>query len=229
MRIIIFDTETTGLSPAKGHRVIEVGAVEMINRRLTGKTFHYYLHPDREIDPGAQAVHGITLDFLADKPRFHEIAKELVAFFEDAAWVIHNAPFDLGFMDAEFRKIKDKSWEKLRDKTEIIDTLKMARQMHPGQRNNLDALCKRYGINNTHREKHGALLDSEILADVYRTMTGGQDALALDNAEASQATPAVAGKASVATEMTGVVIKANDEELKAHKAMRALWTKESDA
>lgn len=219
MRFIILDTETTGLSPQQDHRIIEVGAIEMVNRRLTGRTFHTYIHPDRNIDPGAQAVHGITLDFLKDKPRFPDIAAELRAFVSDAAWVIHNAPFDLGFLDHEFKRMKDKHWSGLRESVDIIDTLIMARKMHPGQRNNLDALCKRYGVDNQHREKHGALLDAEILAEVYLQMTGGQDTLVLEEAVSPTAVssdlmPAIINKAN-----TGIVIKATEEELAQHDAM----------
>lgn len=223
MRLIILDTETTGLSPQQGHRIVEVGVIEMVNRRLTGRTFHYYLHPDRNIDPGAQAVHGITLEFLKDKPRFPDIAKDLKEFVQDAAWVIHNAPFDLGFLDHEFKRMKDKTWEKVRSGCEIIDTLPMARKMHPGQRNNLDALCKRYGVNNQHREKHGALLDAEILADVYLLMTGGQDTFMLD--EASEvASPITTVDVNSPREkiQSGVVIHATAEELGAHEAMMKL-------
>ena len=220
MRIIILDTETTGLSPQQGHRIIEVGVVEMVNRRLTGKTFHFYLHPDRNIDPGAQAVHGITLEFLKDKPRFPEIAQALKEFVQDAAWVIHNAPFDLGFLDHEFKRIKDKTWEKLRDDCEVIDTLPMARKMHPGQRNNLDALCKRYGVNNQHREKHGALMDAEILAEVYLQMTGGQDTFVLDEPTAPTAANTTVDVNLPSEKIqSGVVLYANAEELAAHEAM----------
>lgn len=180
MRQIILDTETTGLSPAAGHRVIEIGALEMVNRRLTGKSFHYYLQPDRAIDPGAQAVHGITAEFLADKPRFAEIVEGLLAFIKDAELIIHNAPFDLGFLDAELARVSPKYGVVEDHSGEVIDTLALARSLHPGQKNSLDALCKRYGVDNTKRALHGALLDSEILADVYLTMTGGQDDLSWD-------------------------------------------------
>lgn len=224
MRHIIFDTETTGLSPAQNHRVIEIGAIEMVNRRLTGRSFHYYLHPDRNIDPGAQAVHGITLEFLKDKPRFVDIADELKSFLHDAVWIIHNAPFDLGFLDHEFNLIKDPIWQGLRNRSEVIDTLSMARKMHPGQRNNLDALCKRYGVNNQHREKHGALLDSEILAEVYLLMTGGQDALILDEPTIAppKNTSVNVNAAKIGEVNSGIVIAATAEELAAHEAMMAL-------
>ncbi len=173
MRQIVLDTETTGLNPKEGHRIIEVGCVELINRRLTENRFHIYLNPGREIDQGAIEVHGITNEFLADKPRFEDIQNDLLAFITDAELIIHNAPFDVGFLNYELTKAgrKDISIEQV---CTILDTLVMAREKHPGQRNSLDALCKRYGIDNTHRTLHGALLDAEILADVFLLMTGGQ-------------------------------------------------------
>lgn len=179
MRQIILDTETTGLSPQQGHRIIEIGCLEMINRRLTGRSFHYYLQPDRAIDPGATNVHGITNAFLKNKPRFADIVSEFKDFIEAAELIIHNAPFDLGFLNSEFARLND-PWENVEGYFKIVDTLAMARQKHPGQRNNLDALCKRYGVDNQHREKHGALLDAEILAKVYLHMTGGQETLVFE-------------------------------------------------
>lgn len=180
-RQIVLDTETTGLEPSQGHRIIEIGCVELIGRRQTGNNFHVYLQPDREIDEAAIEVHGITNEFLADKPRFEDVAEEFVEYLRDAEVIIHNAPFDVGFMDAEFSRLP----EKLTTASfcQITDTLVMAREMHPGQRNSLDALCGRYDIDNAHRTKHGALLDSEILADVYLAMTGGQKALTLESEE----------------------------------------------
>ncbi|OUS23624.1 DNA polymerase III subunit epsilon [Gammaproteobacteria bacterium 45_16_T64] len=182
MRQIVLDTETTGLEPSEGHRIIEIGCVEVVDRRLTGNTYHQYLNPDRAIDDGAIEVHGITNEFLVDKPRFNEVAGAFLDFIKDSQLVIHNAPFDVGFMDHEFaicdRNFRTK-YGKTKDYATVLDTLLLARKMHPGQRNSLDALCKRYEINNTHRELHGALLDSEILADVYLAMTGGQTALIL--------------------------------------------------
>jgi len=180
VRQIVLDTETTGLSPQQGHRVIEIGCVELLNRRLTGKTFHTYLEPDRKVDEGAVRVHGITNAFLAGKPRFAEIAAQFKAFIQGAELIIHNASFDVGFLENEFKLIKDKGWRKLENHCSILDTLLLAREKHPGQRNNLDALCKRYNVNNQHRDKHGALLDATILADVYLFMTGGQNTLTLD-------------------------------------------------
>ncbi|MCB1737177.1 MAG: DNA polymerase III subunit epsilon [Gammaproteobacteria bacterium] len=186
MRQIVCDTETTGLEHADGHRIIEIGAVEVVNRRPTGRTYHQYLQPDRKIDAGAIEVHGITNEFLKDKPRFADVVDEFLAFFDGAELVIHNAPFDVGFFNAELARLNG-GLGRIDERCSILDTLAMARQMHPGQRNTLDALCKRYGIDNSHRDLHGALLDSEILADVYLAMTGGQVDLSLDgDGDASQ-------------------------------------------
>lgn len=175
MRQIFLDTETTGLYHTQGHRVIEVAAIEVVNRRLTKHHFHYYLNPDREIDQGAQEVHGISSEFLQDKPRFADIAHELIAFIADAELIMHNAPFDVGFLNNELGLIGQQSIEAVTAK--ITDTLKIAKEMRPGQRNNLDALCKHFGINNSKRTLHGALLDAELLAEVYMAMTRGQDSL----------------------------------------------------
>lgn len=178
MRQIILDTETTGLEPTQGHKIIEIGCVEMINRRLTGKHFHVYINPQREIDDGAIEVHGITNEFLQDKPLFKDIAKEFIDYVKDSELIIHNAPFDIGFLDHELKSLPD-DLGIMSDYCSVLDTLVLARQMHPGQKNSLDALCKRYFIDNSHRELHGALLDSEILAEVYLGMTGGQSDLTL--------------------------------------------------
>jgi len=180
MRQIILDTETTGLEPSDGHRIIEIGCVELLNRRITGNTYHQYIQPDRIIDAGAREVHGITDQFLADKPRFADIAEEFFTFIRGAELIIHNAPFDVGFINHEFTLL-GKSMAPLSNHCKIVDTLAIARRLHPGQRNNLDALCKRYQIDNSQRELHGALLDAEILADVYLAMTGGQATLSLDS------------------------------------------------
>ncbi|MFZ3155107.1 DNA polymerase III subunit epsilon [Pseudomonas sp.] len=179
MRSVVLDTETTGMPVADGHRIIEIGCVELIGRRLTGRHFHVYLQPDREIDEGAIAVHGITNEALKDKPRFKEIADEFFEFIKGAQLIIHNAAFDLGFINNEFALIKQDERADISEHCSILDTLMMARERHPGQRNNLDALCKRYGVDNSGRDLHGALLDAEILADVYLTMTGGQTNLSL--------------------------------------------------
>ena len=179
MRQIVLDTETTGLEPQQGHRIIEIGCVEMVDRRLTGNNFHQYLQPDREIDQAAIEVHGITNEFLEDKPRFSDVVDDFMNYIKGAELIIHNAPFDVGFIEHELRQLKQ-GWQDLKTYCEVIDTLVMAKKLHPGQRNSLDALCKRYTIDNSHRELHGALLDAEILADVYLEMTGGQTALFLE-------------------------------------------------
>ena len=179
MRQIILDTETTGLDPAHGHRIIEIGGVELVSRRLTGRHYHQYLQPDREVEAGAFEVHGISNEFLADKPRFGDVVHEFLAFIKGAELIIHNAPFDTGFIDAELGALKQ-AHGKVTDYCKVVDTLAMARQLHPGQKNSLDALCRRYSIDNSQRDLHGALLDAEILADVYLAMTGGQATLSLD-------------------------------------------------
>lgn len=179
MRQIVLDTETTGLEAQDGHRIIEIGCVELLNRRLTPNRFHYYLNPDRQIDQGAIEVHGISNESLLDKPRFHDIADDLLGYLQGAELIIHNAPFDVGFIDAEFKRLNAR-WQGIASHCRITDTLQMARRLHPGQKNNLDALCKRYTVDNSQRELHGALLDAEILAEVYLAMTGGQTTLGLD-------------------------------------------------
>ena len=176
MRQIILDTETTGLETSQGHKVIEIGAIEMVSRRKTGNTLHFYLNPEREIDEAAVEVHGITSDKLADKPCFNEKAEELLEFLKGAELIIHNAPFDVGFLNYEFEEA-GYGGKVIEDYCQVFDMLVLARRMHPGQKNNLDALCKRYGVDNSQRIFHGALLDAEILADVYLKMTGGQTTL----------------------------------------------------
>ena len=178
MRQIVLDTETTGLEVEQGHRIIEIGCVELNERELTGRHYHVYINPEREVDDGAMEVHGITNEFLADKPLFADIAGEFIEFIRGAELVIHNAPFDVGFMDHEFSLLKGES-PRTKDLCRVTDSLKLARNKHPGQKNNLDVLCRRYGIDNSNRELHGALLDAEILALVYLAMTGGQTALSL--------------------------------------------------
>ena len=178
MRQIVLDTETTGIDPSEGHRIIEIGCVELMERQLTGRNYHVYINPEREVEAEAITVHGITNEFLQDKPKFAEIADEFFEFIKGAELVIHNAAFDIGFMDAEFARIKPV--RKTADYCGVVDSLAIARAKHPGQKNNLNALCKRYGVDNSDRELHGALLDAEILADVYLLLTGGQTALSLD-------------------------------------------------
>lgn len=182
MRQIVLDTETTGLDPKDGHRIIEIGCVELINRRLTGNDFHQYLQPDRAVDEGAVEVHGITNEFLADKPRMQDIANTFLDYVRGAELIIHNAPFDVGFINHELQLLGS-DWGNLEDIAQVTDSLVMAREMHPGQRNSLDALCKRYEVDNSSREYHGALLDARILAEVYLAMTGGQATLMLDEEE----------------------------------------------
>jgi len=179
MRQIVLDTETTGLNPRTGDRVIEIGCVELVNRTLTGNNFHVYINPERESDEGALAVHGLTTEFLSTKPKFHEIAQDLRDYIQGAEVIIHNAPFDLGFLNHEFQRLGLPSF--VSHCSGVIDTLVNAKEMHPGKRNSLDALCDRYGVSNAHRKLHGALLDSELLADVYLSMTRGQNSLSMEH------------------------------------------------
>lgn len=217
MRQIVLDTETTGIDPRQGHRIIEIGCVELVNRRLTGNHYHQYVNPVREIEAEAIEVHGITNEFLADKPLFKDIAKDFVDFIRGAELVIHNAPFDVGFMDHEFN-LNRYPQEKTADMCSVLDTLVLARQLHPGQKNNLDALCKRYGIDNSHRELHGALLDSEILADVYLMMTGGQTDLNLSgHGSAGQGNQSEPIRRLSSDRKPLKVVKATADELKQHE------------
>ncbi len=233
-RQVVLDTETTGLNPEEGHRIIEIGCVELVNRRLTRNRFHVYLNPDRVIDDGAIEVHGITNEFLRDKPRFEDIVDDFTAFIQDAELVIHNAPFDVGFINHEFSLLKS-STLRVEDYSLVFDTLTFARKKHPGQRNSLDALCKRYSIDNSHRELHGALLDAEILADVFLLMTGGQFSL-LDEDEKEQE---AAGSGEI-RRIDGdrprlKVISCSEDELAAHQLRleaiskaggQCLWSRE---
>ena len=221
MRQIILDTETTGLEAERGHRIIEIGCLEIVNRRTTGRSFHRYLNPERDIDEGAQAVHGISRAQLEHEPKFREIAAELIEFIAGAELVIHNAAFDVGFLDAEFKRLEGEK-RRTADLCRILDTLGLARSLHPGQRNSLDALCKRYSIDNSGRDLHGALLDAQLLADVYLAMTGGQSALALHEDTGSRRNPDVAqtaeqrGWARPAEQL--VVLQPSADELIAHEA-----------
>lgn len=216
-RLIVLDTETTGLNPQEGHRIIEIGCVELVNRRLTGKRFHTYINPERIIDDGAIEVHGITNQFLEDKPSFADIVKDFIAFIQGAELVIHNAPFDVGFINYEFSRLNNQTGT-VTDYSKVFDTLAYARKKHPGQRNSLDALCKRYGIDNSHRDLHGALLDAEILADVFLLMTGGQSSL-LDEVQ-GRAVGAAANsevKYLSADRPALKVIRCTEQELNAHQ------------
>jgi DNA polymerase-3 subunit epsilon len=239
MRQVVVDTETTGLAPEEGHRVIEIGCVELLNRRLTSRRFHHYLQPDRVIDAAAMEVHGISDAFLADKPRFHDLADEFLNFIDGAELVIHNAPFDVGFLDHELGLL-DPPRGQVMDRCTVLDTLALARELHPGQRNSLDALCKRYEVDNSHRDLHGALLDAEILADVYLCMTGGQTLLDLGGADAG-GDPAreAGGRSSGQPRPSTRVVRASDAELAAHERTldaidaasegRCLWRREDAA
>jgi DNA polymerase-3 subunit epsilon len=235
MRQIVLDTETTGLEAERGHRIIEIGCVELVNRRHSGRHFHRYLNPERDIDEGARAVHGITRERLLSAPKFGEIAEELFGFIGGCELIIHNAPFDLGFIDMELTllaRIRGAGGalpSGVRSVCLVLDTLSLARERHPGQRNNLDALCKRYGIDNSHRDLHGALLDARILADVYLAMTGGQSLLALDEAARERSGGARPGHvpASVRPAEPLRVVDASEEELAAHALLTGLLQKSS--
>ena len=225
MRQIVLDTETTGLEPSLGHRIIEIGCVELLNRRVTGRTFHRYLNPERDIDLGAEAVHGLQREDLARQPRFVEVADELLGFIDGSELVIHNAEFDVAFLDAELRRAGRTVL--MSELCRVLDTLVLAREMHPGQRNNLDALAKRYDVDNSRRELHGALLDARILADVYLAMTGGQGALALTESVSGSLHGAGQIRALVRPPAPLRVVSATEQELRAHRDMLALIAKSS--
>jgi len=236
MRQIVLDTETTGIDPKEGHRIIEIGCVEVVNRRLTGNHFHVYINPGRHIEQEAIEVHGITNEFLADKPTFSQVAQEFVNFIKGAQLVIHNAPFDVGFMDHEFGMEASTKGVITNQICDVLDTLTLARQMHPGQKNNLDALCKRYGIDNSHRTLHGALLDAEILADVYLLMTGGQTKLKLASSSGSDADSTAIRRIQRSANKLKV-IKATADEITQHEARldivekaggKCLWRPQSE-
>lgn len=216
MRQIVLDTETTGLEPEQGHRIIEIGCVEVADRELTGRHYHVYINPEREVEDSAIEVHGITNEFLADKPTFREVANEFLEFIHGAELIIHNAPFDVGFMDHEFGML-DGGYPRTADVCGIRDSLVMARSKHPGQKNNLDVLCRRYGIDNSNRELHGALLDAEILALVYLAMTGGQTALSLGESEDGQDAGTEIRRLDPGRSALAVP-EADEEELNAHRA-----------
>lgn len=233
-RQIVLDTETTGLEPAAGHNVIEIGCVELVGRKLTGKTYHQYISPDREIDAEAVEIHGITNDFLKDKPKFAKVMSEFLDFVRGAELIIHNAAFDIGFLNKELER--NGQTERIDQICTVTDSLKLARKKHPGQKNNLNALCRRYMIDNSHRELHGALLDSEILADVYLALTGGQTSLMLSVGQETEGESETIRRVSVDMSTGLRVISASDAELSAHeqfldlldkKSEGALWRKES--
>ncbi len=235
MRQIVLDTETTGLEWKKGNRVVEIGCVELMERRPTGRTYQQYIHPDREFEPGAQEVTGLTLEFLADKPRFAEIADAFLEFIDGAELIIHNAAFDVGFLDNELSMLGPQ-YGRLRDRVSgIEDSLDMARKRYPGQRNSLDALCKRLDVNNAHRQLHGALLDSQLLAEVYLALTSGQSEIGFGNVAGSESAAEVAAAAFTATLVDAALrprVRATEDELAAHaarldairkKAGRCVW------
>ena len=230
MRQVVLDTETTGLEWQKGNRVVEIGCVELVERRPSGRTFHQYLHPDRAFEQGAQEVTGLTLEFLADKPAFEDVVDEFLAFVDGAELVIHNAAFDLGFLDAELSRLGER-YGRMADRTTTVDTLLLARERYPGQRNSLDALCKRLGVDNSHRQLHGALLDAQILADVYIALTSGQEEIGFGEVAAASARPAVvASFAPAGGERPRIgVLEAEEQahlrrlETLRKKAGRALW------
>ena len=228
MRQVVLDTETTGLSTADGHRIIEIGCVEMVNRRLTANRFHRYINPDRAIDAGAVEVHGITNEMLADKPAFADLAEDFLAFIDGSELIIHNAPFDVGFINYELGLLEP-TRGKVADLCSVLDTLKMARFEHPGQRNTLDALCRRYDIDNSKRELHGALLDAELLADVYLAMTGGQATLLLGDEKSKPGTGGVNNKIRLPSDRAPLkVVRADEEAVVAHEEFLQAINKASD-
>jgi len=218
MRQIILDTETTGLEPEQGHRIIEIGCIEIVNRRFTDRTYHQYVNPEREIDEGAVDVHGLTTEFLSDKPVFADVAGEFLAFVEGAELVIHNAPFDVGFINAELARL-DAGHGGIENYCKVLDSLEMARRAHPGQRNSLDALCKRYEVDNSRRELHGALLDAQLLAEVYLIMTGGQADLSLGRRSADAGSTTVEVRRVKRKGLTLLVQEASAEEQAAHERL----------
>jgi DNA polymerase-3 subunit epsilon len=225
MRQIILDTETTGLEIQQDHRIIEIGCVEMVDRRLTGNNFHQYLQPDRKIDAGAISVHGITNEFLEDKPRFADIVEDLISYLSGAELVIHNAPFDVGFLNHELKRLQQQK-PLIEEISSVVDTLVMARKKHPGKRNSLDALCDRYFIDNSRRDKHGALLDAEILSEVYLVMTGGQENLLLDG-EDSDATDRN-HRRRVKLEGELVLMSVDADDLQAHEKYLSRLQQQTD-
>ncbi|MET0357413.1 MAG: DNA polymerase III subunit epsilon [Cellvibrio sp.] len=229
MRQIVLDTETTGLETSQGHRIIEIGCVELFNRRLTGRHYHQYINPEREVDAGAFQVHGISNEMLNDKPKFAQIVEEFIAFVGDADLIIHNAAFEIGFINAEFALLSPPPAVVESGRT-VIDTLLLARGKHPGQKNNLDALCKRYGVDNSQRDLHGALLDAEILADVYLLMTGGQTALSLGGNQSSNKDSAGSGNEIIklpSNRKPLPVLKVSAEEFELHEQKLASINKSS--
>lgn len=231
MRYVVLDTETTGMPVTDGHRIIEIGCVELEGRRLTGRHFHQYLQPDREVDEGAIAVHGITNEFLVGKSRFKDVADEFFEFIKGAELIIHNAAFDIGFINNEFALLGQSDRSDIAEHCGVLDTLMMARERHPGQRNSLDALCKRYDVDNSGRDLHGALLDAEILADVYLAMTGGQTNLSLagEGADDGGGRPVASPIRRISGRAPGRVLLATEEEIAAHKVRMGVIEKAAGA
>ena len=223
LRQIVLDTETTGLSAEDGHRVIEIGCIEIVNRRLSGRTLHLYLNPERDIDAGALAVHGLTRERLQSEPRFADVAERILGFLEGAEVLIHNAPFDVGFLDAELARLRRPPFRTCVQG--IVDTLAMARELHPGKRNSLDALCERYAVSNAHRKLHGALLDAELLADVYLSMTRGQDSLEIAIGDGATAGLALSGADWPPAGLR--IVRAGPDELAEHAATLAAIGREA--
>lgn len=237
MRQVILDTETTGLEPLESHKIIEIGCLEMVNRRLTRNEFHHYLNPGREIDEAAVEIHGITLDTLEDKPQFEELAEELLSFIKGAELIIHNAPFDVAFLNHEF-SLAGFGENVIRENCEVLDTLVLARHQHPGQKNSLDALCKRYEVDNSQRQYHGALLDAEILADVYLAMTGGQISLLGESEDLTRTGGMLPGRSNGGDADNGAgapgsgqgstpLVRANEQELAEHERWLGLLDQEA--
>ncbi|ALU90583.1 DNA polymerase III subunit epsilon [Herbaspirillum rubrisubalbicans] len=225
MRQIILDTETTGLSPRNGNRILEIGCVEVLNRQLSGKNLHLYINPERDSEEGALAVHGLTTEFLADKPTFKQIAAEFLDYVRGAQIIIHNAPFDIGFLDAELALLGLPPFKE--HVSDVVDSLQMAKELHPGRRNSLDALCDRYGISNAHRVLHGALLDAELLAEVYLSMTRGQNSLTMDLGAEEDVTEGEDGKLELAPLAEVIVVTASEEELGLHEEVLNQLDKEA--
>ena len=218
VRQVVLDTETTGLEPGRGHRIIEIGCIEMKDRRNTGRVLHYYINPEREIEDDAIEIHGLTADQLEGEPVFEDVADPLIDFIRDSEVIIHNAPFDVAFINAELSRLGDE-WGRLEDYCSVTDTLEMARELHPGQRNSLDALCQRYGIDNSHRSLHGALLDAEILLDVFLALTGGQSSLLLDREEERDTRSGLQRANPVQRHSSLKIVEPSREELEAHQRM----------
>ncbi|WP_288410314.1 DNA polymerase III subunit epsilon [uncultured Herbaspirillum sp.] len=225
MRQIILDTETTGLSPRNGNRILEIGCVEVLNRQLSGKNLHLYINPERDSEEGALAVHGLTTEFLADKPTFKQIAAEFLDYVRGAQIIIHNAPFDVGFLDAELALLGLPPFKE--HVSDVVDSLQMAKELHPGRRNSLDALCDRYGISNAHRVLHGALLDAELLAEVYLSMTRGQNSLTMELGAEEDLSEGEDGKLELAPLAEVIVVTASEEELGLHEEVLNQLDKEA--